>query len=161
MPSRLRTRKSAVSKGEDRCPERSQAFTQQSKQALRGLDRPARPARSPRISRLLRVDKKLRSVSPASARVCGCVRRFQRRHLRVRPPVRRSALAPSALEWAGEGMVMGIGVTCVDIRQLVRATFSMVIHQGFAQHPLALDGLARSKVADQTWGYGVALQDQI
>ena len=55
------------------CPERRQAFTQQSKQALRGLARPARPARSPRISRLLRVDKLLRLVSHASARVSGCV----------------------------------------------------------------------------------------
>ena len=36
MPSRVRTRKSAVSKGEDRCPERRQAFTQQSSLALRG-----------------------------------------------------------------------------------------------------------------------------
>ena len=47
------------------CPERRQAFTQQSSLALREIARPARPARSPRISRLLRVDKQLRSVSHA------------------------------------------------------------------------------------------------
>ena len=71
--------------------------------ALRELARPARPTRSPRISRLLHVDKKLRSVSHASAQVSGCVHRFQRRHLRVHPLVRRSALAPSALKGSGEG----------------------------------------------------------
>ena len=64
--------------------------------ALREQVRPARPTRSPRISRLFRLDKKLRLVSHASAKVSGCVQRFQRRYLRVRPLVRRSALAPSA-----------------------------------------------------------------
>ena len=95
--------------------------------ALRELARPARPARRTRVSRLLRVDKKLRSVSPASARVCGCVHRFQRRHLRVRPPVRRSALAPLRAEMGWRGAGNCHGVSCVDILQLVRSIFSLYI----------------------------------
>ena len=66
LPSRARTRKSAVSKGEDRCPERSQAFTQQSSLALRGIG-PGLCLGSRRLRsfRLPRLDKSLRSVSPA------------------------------------------------------------------------------------------------
>ena len=40
---------------------------------------------------------------------------------------------PYALKWAGEGQGNCHGGSCVSILQLVRATLSMVIRQGFAE----------------------------
>ena len=98
---------------------------------LQGRSRPARPTRSPRVSRLLRVDNKLRLVSHASAKVSGCRQCFQRRRLRVRPLVRRSALAPYA-----KGR-------CCAARLLISANFRDVLR--VSHFAMVLDSLLKEK----------------
>ena len=108
------------------CPERSQAFTQQSKQALRGIG-PGLCLGSRRLKsfRLPRLDKSLRSVSPAYTWPLVAYNASHTAQAFAVSLGTPRSLHPSALKWADDGLRNYLGVTCFDVLQLFRVHFTL------------------------------------